>query len=253
MNHPLGLKLWSTNENYIKPALNLYDKGFFQYIELYSIPDSYENFSSLWKNIDIPFQIHGPHFKEGVNFALKEKEEFNKKQAEEALRFADLLKADWVIFHPGVSGDIHEAGRQLKSLADQRILIENKPYYSTDGKWICNGASFDEISTVLQETGYQFCLDFGHATCAANALKIDPFEFINKMISLDPALYHLTDGDYNSIYDRHDHFGKGSFPIQKFLQMIPDGKCITNESYKDSKENLDDFEKDIVYLKILMD
>ena len=33
-----GLKLWSSNENYVKEAVRLFEKGRYQYIELYMLP-----------------------------------------------------------------------------------------------------------------------------------------------------------------------------------------------------------------------
>jgi hypothetical protein len=45
----IGLKLWSTNENYIEEAKRLFDNGIYQYIELYVIPNSFEKID-LWKD-----------------------------------------------------------------------------------------------------------------------------------------------------------------------------------------------------------
>ncbi len=35
-----GLKLWSTNDYYISEAIRLYKEGFYNYIELFIVPDS---------------------------------------------------------------------------------------------------------------------------------------------------------------------------------------------------------------------
>ena len=74
----IGLKLWSTNKNYVDEARRLYDAGVFDYIELFSVPDSYSEFINTWKSLDIPYVIHGPHYTTGLNFADKKCFEKNK-------------------------------------------------------------------------------------------------------------------------------------------------------------------------------
>lgn len=246
----IGLKLWSTNDYYIRPARELFDKGYFDYIELYTLPGSLDGYADKWKGMNgIPYHIHAPHFGEGMNLAKREKEKSNLAMAAEALRYADILKADKVIFHPGVDGDTDETIRQLKLINDGRILVENKPYVSIDNQHVCNGYSTDEITRICSETGAGFCLDFGHAICAANSLKLDPIDNIRNFIALKPGLYHLTDGKYDSPYDSHLHYGQGSYPVARLLKMVPAGASITNEAVKDSKENLDDVVRDMEYLR----
>jgi deoxyribonuclease-4 len=248
----LGLKVWSVNKPYREIALRFFEKGLFDYLEIYAVPGSLSEWSPFWKGLPFPAVIHAPHFRDGINFASRENKTENFKIAREALRFADALNSQKVIFHPGVSGDTKETACQMKELNDPRILIENKPYFSRKGNLICNGYSPEEIALLKEETGYGFCLDIGHAFCAANALKIEPMEFLHRMNSHNPAMYHLTDGNYQGLYDLHDrHFGKGNFPLKEILNFFPENAMVTNESLKDSPENLDDFEKDVVYLRSL--
>lgn len=245
----IGLKLWSTNANYLLPALELYQKGVYDYIELYSVPDSYNDNIHLWRYLKIPFVIHAPHFKDGVNLSSEGAKEINKKIAFEVYRFADVLSADKIIFHPGVNGLLDETIRQLKTLFDPRILIENKPRFGNGENLNCIGYSPNEIYRIKNETGVGFCLDFGHAICAARGLDLEPLPFIEKFLKLKPDMFHLTDGDYFSIYDKHEHYGQGNFPIKDLITFIPNYAWVTNESVKSSKVNLLDFEQDIDYLK----
>ncbi len=253
--YKIGLKLWSINKNYGRSILKLFIENICQYIELYIIPGSYEEFISFWKdikiknNLDIPFIIHAPHFSHGMNLARAEKWEINSRLAAEAFLYADDLMSGSVIFHPGVEGNIEETAGQLKRLADNRIVIENKPYYSNDGRFVCNGHSPEDIRFLMNKTGLNFCLDIGHCVCAANARKVDIFNLIGEFLDLKPAMYHLTDGDINGIYDRHDRYGKGNFPIKDMLGMIPPGSLITNESVKTSQNDLDDVKEDVLFLK----
>jgi endonuclease IV len=247
-----GLKLFSINRNYVEPALKLYEREVYHYIELYIVPGSFDEFRTLWKDMPVPFVIHAPHFKDGLNFAKKDNERVNFDMACEALKFADELKAAIVIFHPGVNGDIRETARQLNIINDGRIVIENKPYYGYGDNLICNGSSPEEILYLIEETQAGFCFDFGHAVCAANAKGLNQIEYMEKFLELKPRIYHLTDGDYFGLYDSHEHYGEGNFPIERMINLIPAGSHITNEAVKNSEDGLFDFEKDILFLKSLL-
>ena len=45
--YKFGLKLWSVNENYIDTAKKLYDENIYDYIELYAIPSSFDEYAEL--------------------------------------------------------------------------------------------------------------------------------------------------------------------------------------------------------------
>lgn len=246
-----GLKLWSTNKHYIDEAMRLYELGFYNYIELYSVPGSYNDFIRFWKELEVPYSIHGPHYRSGLNLSQKECKSKNLRLVEEALKFADTLNARNIIFHPGVDGDTEETVIQLNEIKDRRILIENKPCMALDGGLRCNGSSPEEINFIMKHANVGFCLDIGHAVCAANACKIFPLDYVRTFITLNPVMYHLTDGDYYSLYDRHDHFTKGNFPIKEICNLLPDKCYITVETVKDSNDNLNDFIEDINYLTFI--
>ncbi len=251
--YKIGLKLWSTNENYIQPALKLYNQNIYDYIELFSVPDSFLRCIEYWKDLNIPYIIHGPHFNVGLNFAKKENYNQNMKLVAETLKYADALKAEKIIFHPGISGTIEETARQLNQIQDVRILIENKPYYAPPEDFVCRGYSLEEIYFLQKECGIGFCLDFGHAICAANAKSVDQLQYIKAFLTLNPKMYHLTDGNYTGIYDEHLHLRRGSFPIDRILRLLPKDAIITLETDKDSKDNLDDFIQDVTEFKNILD
>jgi sugar phosphate isomerase/epimerase len=247
-----GLKLWSTNKNYVASAVSHYYK-IYQYIELYTVPNSYNDFIELWKSLDIPYTIHAPHTLGGLNLSKKEMREQNFKIIEEVIKFANTLNGSLIIFHPGIDGDIEETVSQIKKIKDKRILIENKPYFGLVDNLICVGSSPSEIQFIMDNTGAGFCLDIGHAICSANAHKLEPLGYIKEFMQLKPKMYHLTDGDYNSVYDNHKHIGDGNFPVKEILGLLPLNSFITIETVKKSKDNLDDFIHDIDYLKKLKD
>lgn len=251
--HKLGLKLWSINTDcYYDEAIRLYNDNVFDYIELYVVPGTLE-FLSKWKNLDIPFVIHCPHFAHGFNLAKVEKKESNRKIFEEVQKFADELKAPHIVIHGGIDGNINETARQLASFNESRALIENKPYIALPNRMggeFCRGYNVDEVKLVMDTAKCGFCLDFGHAICAANSLNKDIYFYIEDFLCLNPAMFHLTDiKDITSPYDTHLHLGEGELNIKEILKTIPQNKNITFETNKNSKENLDDFVKDMIWLK----
>jgi deoxyribonuclease IV len=247
-----GLKLWSTNRGYVKEALSLYERAIFDYIELTVVPDSYEECIGQWKNLEIPYVIHGPHSELGVNLARREGLEKNLICIEEAFHYADILKAEKIIFHSGINGSIKETEYQLRKRYDPRMVIENKPYYTirNDGS-ICAGNSPGEIKYLIDTLNVGFCLDIAHAICAARARNVTEFDYIKEFIDLSPSIYHLTDGHSENSMDQHLHFGEGNYRIREIMNLLPDNVSITIESVKSSDRGLEDFEKDLMYLKRL--
>jgi sugar phosphate isomerase/epimerase len=246
----LCLKLGTKNINYTEVIVAFYKAGYFQFMELFVVPGSYNDTVGYWKEFSFPMIIHAPHSFAGMNLSLKEERGNNEKILRETFQFADALKAEYVIFHSGVNGDIEETVSQLRPFADHRCVIENKPLKGINCEK-CLGATPKEDRYILDELKAKFCLDFGHAICAANSLKKNPMEFIKEFLAFDPVIYHLTDGDYASERDTHLHYGDGTFPIKKLLAMIPDDALVTNEAKHDSDVDLNDFKEDFFYVKNL--
>jgi len=245
-----GLKLGSRNLDYTKDIYNFFKAEYFRYIELFVVPGSFDDTIAYWKQFPIPIIIHAPHSDAGLNLSLKDERENNTYKLNETFKFADSLKSEYIIFHSGVNGKIEETVNQLYPFMDNRCLIENKPFKGLqNGK--CIGATISEIQYLLSELKAGFCLDFGHAICAANSLKSEPLKFVKELISFKPRMYHLTDGDCKSEYDSHLHYGEGSFPLDELLKMVTDNAKLTNEAKHNSNDNLSDFEKDFFYIRKL--
>jgi endonuclease IV len=249
-NLQLGLKLGSPDMGYTDAIHALYERGVFQYIELFVVPESSEQTIAYWKQFHIPFGIHAPHSGAGMNPANPEMRSRNAPKILEALRFADALNADYIVFHSGTNGKIEESVRQLRPHMDSRCLVENKPYQGFKGDGVlCLGSTPEEIEHLTNKLNIRFCLDFGHAICAARSHKEEPLEYIQRFLKFKPRLYHLTDGDYQSELDSHEHYGQGSFPLRELLSLVPPGAKITNEARHDFKDCLDDFEKDSTFIR----
>ncbi|MGN0739654.1 MAG: sugar phosphate isomerase/epimerase family protein [Treponema sp.] len=246
----LGLKLGTKDTQYTDEILQYYEQGVFQYIELFTLTGTFDDTISYWKQFDIPFGIHAPHSAAGLNLANTSARVANKAKIAETIKFADELKARYIIFHSGTNGMPGEVIQQLSSFADERFCIENKPIRGLDGS-TCVGSIYSDLKLIIDGIGKGtgFCLDFGHAICAARTLKKEPFDFINKLIKLNPRVYHLTDGDYSSELDSHLHYGDGSFPLKELLALVPDGGMITNEAKRFNADNLAEFAEDAKSLK----
>lgn len=244
----IGLKLWSTNTQFFSEIIELYEKRYFSYIELFAVPESKHTIQTCWKKVSIPFVIHASHSMTGLNFSKKEMLAQNMQQAEEAKYFANELNADNIIFHPGINGELEESIRQINMVKDSRFLIENKPAIGLNGER-CIGSTYHEIQTIIQECGCGFCLDFGHAIAAANAHKKEPLSYIKEFMTPNPVMFHLTDGDYTSEKDHHYHYGQGTFPLDKIFALIPNFSMVTNEAKRESSTSLEEIIHDTEYTK----
>lgn len=250
----LGLKLWSTNTDYyFEEAKKLFQDGWFDYIELYVVPntiDTIKKWKTLQNEFNIPFTLHAPHFVNGINLAKPSNEKINIEAFNEVKLYRKELNAEYIVVHSGIEGNIEETIRQLKIINLPKMLIENKPYIAPLGaNNECRGATIEEIKLVLQEIGCGFCLDVGHAFCTANFLNVEPYEFLAKFNAIKPTCYHLSDNYADSKIDRHLNFGQGNYDFKKILDIIDTNKKIAIETNKNSKTDLEDFGLDVEFLK----
>ena len=248
-----GLKLWSTNtSHYLQEAYRLYNEHFFDYIELYVVPNSIETLPK-WVELDIPFNIHAPHFLHKFNLSQREYLDNNLQLFSEVKEFADELDAENIIFHGGIDGNYKETAYQLNKINDERSLIENKPFkilptlLNHDN---CVGSSYLEIKYIMEHTGVGFCLDIGHGICAANSFHENPYRYIEQFLNLHPKMFHLTDlPQIDQEFDSHLNLGNGKLDLKRILEILPYNATITVETEKSSLINLDDFIADIKFLK----
>lgn len=249
----IGLKLWSINTDYyLKEAERLYNEGVYDYIELYVVPDTEATLAS-WKKLSIPYIIHNAHFAHGFNLSRPEAKARNQVIYHQSRLFADELNAKYIIFHGGTDGTAEETAAQLLSFKEPRALLENKPYVALPNRMggeYCRGATLSEIREIITTAGCGFCLDIGHAVCSANSQHKEPYEFVKELAGLHPQMFHLSDiSDMTSPYDAHPHLGSGELDISRLKKEIfPSDAIISVETDKSSKERLDDFQKDVIWL-----
>lgn len=249
----IGIKLWSINTDfYYNEAKKLYNQGYFDYIELYVVPNTIDSLEK-WKKLDIPFILHAPHFKHKVNLADPNQFPYNKKIFAEVEIFRNELSADYTIIHAGMNGSIEETIRQLQFIKPQNFLLENKPYIPPlKPEYKCVGSIIAEIQEAINQLACGFCLDIGHALCTANSLNIEPYSYLSEFQKLNPSMYHLSDGIINSPLDQHLHFGEGNYDIKKIFSVINSDTKISIETKKNSQHNLTDFTADINFMRSMI-
>jgi len=249
-----GLKLYSHNissDDLKKDIEKAYREKMFDFIELYIVPGTYENYHTPWANLDIPYVIHAPSFKHGFNLSKESCLIDNLKMFKEAQQFANELVATNIIVHPGVAGSMREVIKQINQFNDVRILIENMPFIGINGKR-CVGGSFEEIKAILNSSKVGFCLDIGHAIKHAFSNDLNYYEYLETLMSLNPKIFHLSDGNVENCTDEHQRFGEGNFPIAKIMDMIRTAMpspMITLETPKKNLQSVNEFIMDLEYLK----
>ncbi len=248
----IGLKLWSTNINYIPAAQVLFAQGIFDYVELFVVPGS-GNAIKDWRVLNVPYVLHAPHSYAGLNPADKARRAENLGLVRQVAEFVDALRPSKVIFHPGILYDLDEAIFQLNAFKQafpwmsEKALVENKPGLGLNGE-VCLGASEEQMKRVLQETGLGFCFDVGHAICHA-VLAQKPWEkVVEGFLMMQPAMFHLSDGPYSE-KDKHLHLGEGQYDLASILERMPSEAVVTLETPKSFADSLDDFVKDAAMLR----
>jgi len=245
----LGLKLWSTNRQYVEPARDLFAQKVYDYIELFVVPES-EKHCQMWEDLNIPFLLHAPHEMAGCNLACADAAEKNRDLIAHVAFYHARLTPEYTIFHPGMDGDIGETIRQLNDLRTEypRIfesaLIENIPRVGLGGEHGV-GASPEEIRRIIDETNVGLCLDIGHALCYAAADRREPLAVLDEFYQLTPQVLHISDGTLGATSDSHLHLGEGSYPLAEILARVScTPKMISIETAKSDPEKLDDFISD---------
>lgn len=247
----IGLKLWNVNVNdYLPLSLSLFRQGVFDYIELYVVPGHLDLIEE-WASTGIPFDVHAPHSAHGMNLASADCYNCNCKLLDEVRAYADGLRARYVVFHGGTDGTVAEVARQLACFGDVRTLIENKPHkplpFVRAHAYV--GSRPEEMQQVMNIAGCGFCLDIGHAVCSANSYKIDPYDFIHEFAHLRPNKIHLSDIYESTEDDVHLNFGLGDLRFDRVWDVVCAVGDVTIETNKQSRQSLDDFVKDVVFLR----
>lgn len=254
-----GLKLWSKdfikNIDFVKDAERALKEGYFDYLELFALPSSFEDTKEA---VSAGFSgqkvvIHAPHNIQQLDIANADEFENNRLRLKDSQFFADLLKADIIILHPGMQkGEkfLAESIRQFKAFNDKRLTVENLPAYCSQTKLELHGVTPLEIRRIIEETGAKFCLDFSHAICGANSCYADIYEVLNAFKALKPSMYHLCDGDVSSTNDSHLHYGMGNYDLKCLIaEFTTENALITMETGHGIPVDVKPWLDDVAYVR----
>lgn len=237
-NIRFGLKLWSTNTGVAGDVSKLIADGLFQYIELMVVPDTD---ISVFRKMDVPFIIHATSENWDVNIARKDREGLNFDAIGDCLAWADALRAEYLILHPGF-GELDVAVDFLSKLSDRRILIENMPKLGMDGEKMIGYAPLEIKKLVANKFG--FCLDLNHAAKAAASVKKNYKQYIADFLKLNPKVFHISDGNFESESDDHLNIGKGNYDFKFFADCAKKSETAYI-SLETPRINLDSLSEDV--------
>ncbi len=210
-----GIKLWSINQDWFLPAVEIFKENKIDFIELYIVPDSF-SFSGLSSLKNIPVFIHAPHYSHDFNIF-----KWNNQAAasfRKTIEAADYFKSKFIIIHSGVGTDKENFKKNIEKISDRRIVIENKPKKAIGGEQ-CFGYSLEQLKFIKKACGSDICLDFTHAIKSAFSQKIDYKKFVLELINeLSPRYFHI-------------------------------GGCFTNNGESDEHLNLWEGDTDIKWIK----
>lgn len=217
----------------------------FHYVELFYVPGT-EIKPFLEHNI--PYIIHIPTEKFGLNIGDKTKKEFNLKIINTCIKWADKLNAKYIIQHADY-GSLDYAKNLLKDVHDERIVIENMPKVGINGEKML-GYEPEQLKELMSVGNFGFCLDFGHAVKTSVNMGRDYKEYINELLKLKPNMFHISDCDLKNEIDEHLNVGEGELDFKFLKECILSAKSgyVTLET---PRKNLNSFNENLNNLKKL--
>ncbi len=241
MNNKYGIVLetkdFGKTPNEVDAVLEFVHNGVYDFVQFVVLPDTYADIHEIVKTKfhSIKTIIHTPFFMHGVNLSDADLLQSNLQKLSDAQKFADDLKSDVIILHPGI-GDgksfLDETIRQMKILNDPRIAVENLPYHPRP-QYKMHGATPDQIKMIMEEVGCNFCFDIAHAICAVNSLQLDSKNTLKEFNDLKPIIYHLSDGDSNAIVDYHLHLGVGNYNLNEIFHYFSNSRIVLETRRKE--------------------
>ncbi len=206
-----ALKLWSTNAALFPEVIAGYKSRLFAGLELTAVPGTFQE-SALrpLQESGIPVNIHAPN--ENLLDMGKSRAE-NAEILREVCQFADFFHSEYIIIHPGRGNDKDTVIKNFLGFGDARLVIENVPLKPLSGGDGLYGYNFERLRELLAATGSGFCLDFTHAIKSAASQRIDARYFIKRLLSLNPRVFHLSDGHSSIEHDEHLNLGEGDFDL----------------------------------------
>jgi sugar phosphate isomerase/epimerase len=184
--------------------------------------------------------IHCKHQGFGINPADKKKEKENRNELRAGQEIANLCNSSKIIFHPGFieNNDCskEQAIKILREIEDKRIIIENLQK-KKDSNTPCSNP--EETKEFMEKTGKELCFDINHAISVAFQENLDPYDFIENFLKLNPVHYHLGG---QTLPDDTTHLAltESNIDLRKVIGMLPENAEISLEVTQDIKKTEED-------------
>lgn len=206
-----GLKLWARNFKHVGEAAELIRSGVFDYLEI--MPE--EGYDASIYPRDIRYVVHSYKF----NPADVSNYEFNRSMMRLAIEWADALRSDTIILHPGIGSfkDSKDFVDDAEWREDKRIIIENMPCMIYGERGVL-GSSPAEIKAF----GRPICLDIGHMMSASFTYGIDYRRLLDEFLELKPKMAHIMDGHSGLEEDEHLGIGDGDYDLKYIVNRLVD-------------------------------
>ncbi len=85
-----------------------------------------------------------------------------------------------------------ELSRAVERFGDERVIVENIPYFGPGGKYMRASVDPTVIRSIIDSTGCGFLLDLSHARIAAHYLGVDPHAYVMSLPVSHLRELHLT-------------------------------------------------------------
>jgi len=223
-----------------------------RFADFFEIYGDFDCEYEILKNFDRPIVVHFPHFAKGVNFCNPVRKEQNIKSIQWSVRMADKFNSNKIVIHPELKENdnctVENLIAFIKQNHDPRLLIENTPYSSHGLRELCS--EYDDLKRVIDECNVGFCFDMTHAFTYAVMADIPPKEHLEKLLSLKPSYFHVSDSDIERLR-KNDNTGyhlslfEGNTDLKLIKSMIPKDAMIVLET----AQNIEKQQKEAEFLR----
>lgn len=251
-NIKIGIKISTRNFDFLR---DIYENSkLIDFIEIILMPEFKSKEINILKNLKLPYFIHIPSGRYGIDFGDIKKNKKNLEYIGKINQYSADLKPICYIFHPE-SGDIAYSISNIQKLELKPIALENMPMKGIFGGKLL-AYDVDTMRVFFKKIkDLEFCLDFNHAIKAAISMKAEYFEFIKNFIEFKkPMIFHISQGDIHVEIDDHLPLDKGNYDMKKLKSLLLNMNSLvylTFETPRDFKKGIKDDIRNIkIFLKI---
>ena len=217
-----GLKLWSHNIDWFGEAVERFDNGEFDVVEVYSNSEIAPDYDALSLLKPLPVQgIHIGHL-DKVGFHTFFLQDDQVPAWKQTVALADYFSAEYIIVHPAVEHTRETFWQELGKMDDPRILVENMPIVSPlGGPDRMFGASLEDMKHIVARK--QMCFDISKAIKAAVYYDIPYKQFLSDALAImQPPYIHISGCTLDNPVDQHLDLREATFDVAWVRSLLED-------------------------------